>query len=107
MAKSNTPPSVVEARATAAAELVGFDPTILVSIIVAIVQALAACRRTPAQAAAEMRRPGLLARWVLRRECAKHARNREELEQLMAAVRDQGSTVTEADVAAMYAEAGQ
>lgn len=107
MAKSTTPPSVVEARATAAAELVGFDPTILIAIITAIVQALAACRRTPAQAAAEMRRPGLLARLLLRRECAKHARSRDELDRLIAAVRDQGSTVTEADVAAMYAEAGQ
>ena len=84
---------------------VGFDPSIIIAIITAIIQALGGCKKTPAQAASAMRNPNLLARFVVRRECRRHVDDRDECDCLVEAVLDAGSTIDADQAKAMLSEA--
>lgn len=83
----------------------GFDPTIIIAIIMAIIEMLAACKKSPEDAAREARRPGRLARAAVKRECRKAVGDRDRADLLAEAVLSHAETFTVADVSDMMAEA--
>ena len=103
---------VMQAKAKAAADEakgatgVGFDPSVIIGIVTTVLQLLAGCGKTPAQAAAAMKKPNQLQKLVFRAECRRHTHNRDDAEVLYAACLDQAASVTEEEAKAMYAEAG-
>lgn len=83
----------------------GFDPAIIIAIIQAVIRAISGCKETPAEASYAMRRPGLLARFVVRRECRKRCHNKDQCDCLVEAVLDAGANVSPEEAATLMAEA--
>lgn len=84
-----------------------FDPTIIITILIALLKGLGVCGVSRQRALFAIQNPGRLAMRKLRRECADYAvEDSEEFNALVDGVRDMGDRLTKADVNAMYAEAG-
>lgn len=109
-ASATTTPAIAYAAKAIAADAavvagVGFDPTIVIAIITAVMQLLANCKKAEADAVETFRSPGLLARAALRRECRDRTRSAREAQTLADACRDYGRTASRDELARMLAEA--
>ncbi len=82
----------------------GFDPTVVIAIITAIIQIFKKCPLTPQQAERKAATPGLLGRLKLRRLIAQYASDDEDAEALFAAFLESGEKLTSGDVATLYTE---
>lgn len=82
---------------------VGFDPAIIITIIMAIINLFKNCSLSPAQAEKRAANPRLLDRLRLRMLIRQHSNGDEEA--LFAALLDAGEDMTQADMNTMYSEA--
>ena len=86
---------------------VGFDPTIIITIITTLLQLFGGCKKTPTQALASAQNPNNLEKWVVRREIKKaYGRHSDDQTVVYAALLDHAAKMKLVDVKAMYAEVG-
>ena len=93
----------ISTQVSAGAE-VGFDPTIIIAIISALMQMFANCKKTEAEAVDTMRHPGVFDRLMIRNACRDHAKNVRETTALVAATRQFGATAPRETLVGIYAE---
>ncbi len=82
----------------------GFDPSIVIAIITAIIQLFKTCPLTPQQAERRAATPVLLGRLKLRRLIAQHASDSEDAEALFAAFLESGEKLTASDLTTLFTE---
>lgn len=82
-----------------------FDPTILITILLPLLQALLGCGLSPAQALAAASDPGPLQRLRMRRLVKQHAPKTADVEVVEAALTAAADKLTVADMRALMAEA--
>lgn len=91
-----------------AAGEVGFDPIMIITIITSIIGIFKDCNFSAKRARTELQNPSMVGRVVVKRQVAKAVPRRmkqEERELVEAALLDVGKTLTEKQVATLYAEA--
>lgn len=81
----------------------GFDPLTILAVLSALVKAMSACWPAP-EAAARLKKPGLLVELRTLRLCRDHAASREQAEEMAAAVLDAAQGLTPSEVTQLYAE---